>query len=253
MASSQRPLVVATNDDGFHARGLNALVHALSASCDVVTVAPATEQSAMSHAITLHRPLRLHTRASGAHSLDGTPVDCVYVALHHPGLLARRPDLVVSGINHGLNLGADVLYSGTVAGAREGALRDIPSVAFSAPADSDFVRLAAECAELVTKLLTWRAAHPSESAPLLNVNFPSGTARGVRATTLGQRVYEDLVDVRADPRGRHYLWIGGPSVSHPPMPGTDTEAFEQGFVSVTPLSIDSLCADHLPIARALTG
>lgn len=251
MTPAPRPLVVATNDDGVHARGLRALVRALSTFCDVVTLAPSTEQSATSHAITLHRPLRLHTLSEGRHSLDGTPVDCVYVALNLAKFLPRKPDAVISGINHGLNLGADVFYSGTVAGAREGALRDVPAMAISAPSDSDYGRVARRAKVFVQRLVQWRLAHPDEPAPLFNVNFPKGVPRGARSTSLGRRVYEDLVEVRSDPRGRHYLWIGGPSVSHPSMSGSDTEAYEQGYIGITALSMDPVQLEHAHIAREI--
>src|SRR5690606_17768279 len=128
---AERPLILLSNDDGVAARGLRTLREALLAIGDVVTVAPATEQSANSHSLTLSRPLRHREVEEGVHSIDGTPADCIYVALYRERFLPRWPDLVVSGINHGYNLGTDVFYSGTVAAAREGALRGIPSIAFS--------------------------------------------------------------------------------------------------------------------------
>jgi 5'-nucleotidase len=237
-------VVVATNDDGLHARGLQALVRSLEAVAEVFVVAPETEQSASSHAITLARPLRLRPVRERVWALDGTPVDCVYVALHHPGLLPSTPTLVVSGINHGPNLGGDVFYSGTVAGAREGALRGVPAVAFSMPPDGDPEALA----PLATTMALALAGAPG--AALLNVNFPRGAVRGTRVTRLGPRLYEDLVEVRKDPRGRAYLWIGGPTVTNVRTRGTDTAAFEHGLVSVTPLRLELTQAEGVASRRA---
>lgn len=234
---SQRPLVVVTNDDGIHALGMRALARALSPIADVVVVAPEAEQSSTSHALSLARPLRLRETAPGWHAIDGTPADCVYVAALHKSLCPRAPSLVVSGINMGSNLGSDVFYSGTVAGAREGALRGIPSIAFSMPSDADARSCARRAATIVSRMLAWRARNPRTVA-LFNVNFPRGAVKGTRVTSLGVRQYDDLVEIRNDPRGRQYLWIGGPGVKHPRMPGTDTDAFERGFVSITPLRMD---------------
>lgn len=245
------PVIVVTNDDGVHASGIRALARALESLGDVYTVAPESEQSSTSHALTLSRPLRLREQSARVWSLDGTPADCTYVALHHPSLLPRAPTLVVSGINMGQNLGTDVFYSGTVAGAREAALRGIASVAFSMPSKADARRCAARARPLVARLLAWRAANPSATAPLLNVNFPDGRAKGLRVCSLGVREYENLVEVRRDPRGRQYLWIGGPSVAHRPMPGSDTEAHDAGSVSVTPLRLDLALPEASEVAEVL--
>jgi 5'-nucleotidase len=207
-------------------------------------------ESAMSHSLTLHRPLRLRARDEGVFTLDGTPADCIYVALHSgTRVLPRRPDLVVSGVNHGLNLGADVFYSGTVAAAREGALRAIPALACSADAGADPVECANLCAGLAMALL--RAPRPSGVAPLLSVNVPPGRGWKVVATRLGTRLYEELVEFRRDPRGREYLWIGGSQVSHPDAPGSDTEAHDRGEVSVTELRLDLSAASDSAVVRAL--
>jgi 5'-nucleotidase len=221
---------------------------ALSASADVVLVAPESEQSASSHSLSLHRPLRLRAVEPGVFALDGTPADCVYVAIHaKERVLPRRPDLVVSGINHGLNLGQDAFYSGTVAAAREGALRGIPAVATSAHAAADLERTAKLCAALALRLL---ADHPA-SGTLLNVNVPRAWAGEVRATRLGSRIYEELVDFRNDPRGREYLWLGGPAVRHERDPGTDTDAYDDGAVSVTPLLLDLTAPGEHALAETL--
>jgi 5'-nucleotidase len=230
-----RPLVLLSNDDGYRAPGINALATALRELCDVVICAPESEQSASSHALSLHRPLRLFRHGDGIFSLDGTPADCVYVALYaETRVLPRRPDVVVSGMNHGVNLGDDVFYSGTVAAAREGALKGIASIAFSAALDAE-PQAACRLAAGLTFALATRAERP---ALLLNVNVPPGNAWPVRTTRLGRRVYRDEVDFRRDPRGREYLWLGGPGAEHQPGSGSDTEAYDEGVVSVTPLVLD---------------
>lgn len=230
----QRPLVLLANDDGYRARGLNLLLQALRPLADVVVCAPEVEQSAASHALSLHRPLRLFQHGDGVYSVDGTPADCVYVALHaETRLLPRKPDAVVSGVNHGVNLGDDVFYSGTVAAAREGALKGIPSLAVSAAHDADLEAAAALAARLVVQLASLRTG-----PALINVNVPKGRDWPLRATRLGRRIYRDEVEFRLDPRGREYLWIGGPGAEHHPIVGSDTEAFDAGVVGITPLVLD---------------
>lgn len=229
-----RPLVLVANDDGVRAEGLNALRKALLPTCDVVVCAPHSEQSATSHALTLHRPLRLVEHGPGIYSVDGTPADAVYVALYsNSRILPRRPDAVISGINHGVNLGDDVFYSGTVAAAREAALKGLPAIALSAAPEASFERAAELGAELVHALIA------TKTGPiLLNVNVPAGENWPVRATRLGRRIYTEEVEYRLDPRGREYLWISGKAVEHRPLAGSDTEAFDQGAVGVTPLVLD---------------
>lgn len=233
--SSSRPLILLSNDDGYRAKGLRVLAEALRECGDVVVCAPESQQSATSHALTLVRPLRLVAHGEELFSLDGTPADCVYVALNSGRrVLPRRPDVVVSGLNHGLNLGTDVFYSGTVAAAREGALRGLPAVAVSASHETDYA-----AASQVACQLTRAVIDTSPSRPLLlNVNFPPGSAWPLKQTRLGMRVYEDSVDFRRDPRGVEYLWIGGPGAQHHPMSDSDTDAYDAGIVSVTPLVLD---------------
>jgi 5'-nucleotidase len=249
-----RPLILLSNDDGHFAEGLHALADALRKRADVVVCAPETEQSTTSHSLTLTRPLRLRQVSENHFAVDGTPADCVYVALN-AGLrvLPRAPDVVVSGMNHGLNLATDVFYSGTVAAAREGALRGIPAMATSASADADREAAAEVCARLavaMASLLSGSANVPAAvreprslyrlkvPAPLVNVNVPAGRHWPIVATRLGLRVYEDLVEFRKDPRGREYLWIGGGGVRHEQLAGSDTEAYDQGAISITPLMLD---------------
>ena len=252
---SERPLILLSNDDGFEARGLHALRDVLAVSADVFVVAPRTEQSAGSHSLTLSRPLRHRALEPTFHWVDGSPADCIYVALHREGTLPRRPDLVVSGINHGYNLGTDVYYSGTVAAAREAALRGVPSIAFSlSRAGGRLEVAAASAARAAPRALAaprdWYADH----GPLLNVNFPPGDAyRGVRATRLGKRVYRDEVEVRQDPRGGEYVWIGGLHAHHDPLEGGDTDAVDAGYVSVTPLLIDCTHSGDLGLAAWVAG
>lgn len=248
-----RPLVLLSNDDGITAPGLTALREALAPHADVIVCAPEANQSATSHSLSLHRILRLRHVGAALFALDGTPADCVYVALHSgTRVLPRRPDLVVSGMNHGLNLGVDVFYSGTVAAAREAALRGIPSIAISADAGAE--RDAAARLGATLAIATWHALQAApvsagRRAPLLNVNIPPGDAWTVRATCLGARLYSEDVDYRLDPRGREYLWIGGAGeVRHDLVPGSDTEAFDAGVASVTPLSLDLWAASGASFA-----
>ncbi len=252
-----RPLLLLSNDDGVHADGIRALYEELRRLGDVVVVAPLNEQSANSHSLTLARPLR-HRIIDGFHAIDGTPADCIYAALYGKRFLDRRPDLVLSGINHGYNLGSDTFYSGTVAAAREGALRGIPAMAFSLGMAASktgerptMQATAVIAATLVERML--RAPSPDNPvhAPLLNVNFPAGTPHpsGVRATRLGRRRYDDEIEMREDPRGREYFWIGGPNAFHDPSEGSDTEAVDEGLVSITPLALDASRADHIPLAN----
>lgn len=254
-----KPLILLSNDDGVYAQGIRTLAAALSRIADVVVVAPLHEQSANSHALTLARPLR-HRIIDGFHAIDGTPADSIYVGLFRHELLPRTPDLVVSGINHGYNLGSDTFYSGTVAAAREGALRNIPAIALSLGTSDlgfDFDVCAPIAVGIVERMLG--TAKAMSKTPLLNVNFPAlhlrpgGTPKGLRATRLGVRRYEDEVDVRQDPRGRDYYWIGGPNAFHDTSAGSDTEAVDAGYVSITPLGLDATEQDHMALATLATG
>ncbi len=245
-----RPLVLLSNDDGYASAGLRAMRDALAVTADVVVLAPETEQSASSHSLSLHRALRLRAVEAGTFALDGTPADCVYVALHAGvRVLPRRPDLIVSGINHGMNLGQDAFYSGTIAAAREGALRGIPAVATSAHASAATDAVAELCARIAFELL---AAHAG-TGTLLNVNVPRQWTGEIRATRLGARIYEELVDFRNDPRGREYLWLGGPGVRHERAAGTDTDAYDDGAASITPLRLDLTATVQHAMTEALVA
>ena len=233
----KKPLVLITNDDGVLAPGIRAVAEALRGFAEVIVAAPDRERSAASHSISLDRPLRVDEIEPGIYAIDGTPVDCVYLALLH--LVPRKPDLVVSGINNGFNLGSDVFYSGTVAGAVEGALRGVPALAISLERrrPQDFSH-AAEFAQAIAHEIVRRGPQALPDASLLSVNLPAGPIRGYRVTFLGRRVYRDQVDVREDLRGRSYYWIGGPEEQADDLPGSDCSAVREGLASVTPLGLD---------------
>lgn len=239
-----QPRILLTNDDGVEAPGLLALVQALRAVAHVDVVAPDHNWSAAGHTKTMHKPLRVWTvtLADGteARTTNGTPSDCVALALL--GLLDRAPDLVVSGINAGANVGSDITYSGTVAAAMEAVVAGIPAIAASVDGFdiADPSVAAAFVARLAELALREMATHPrdAEDSPLLlNVNVPNlpqSALRGVHITRLGRRVYRDALVERSDPRGRTYYWIGGEPPSGVPEEGTDIGALEAGYVSVTP-------------------
>lgn len=229
--------VLLSNDDGVHSAGLAALAAAFEGD-EVWVCAPDREQSASSHAISLHRPLRVVEVAPRWFSVDGTPTDAVYMGLN---LVLRdaRPDLVVSGVNHGANLGNDVHYSGTVAAAMEGALLGVNAIAISlaAPPPHDFVHAARFAAALARRV----AAQPPDHPLLLNVNVPAGPLRGYRFTRLGRRTYGNDVVEKVDPRGRRYYWIGGEGgAKNEDIPGSDCNTvLGDGLAAVTPLHLDS--------------
>ena len=238
------PRILVTNDDGIYSEGLRKLAEACRAHGDVLIVAPDREQSAASHALTLNRPLRLLQIENGEWIVDGTPTDCVNLAILKL-MKDARPDLIVSGINFGPNLGDDVTYSGTISAAFEGALLNIPSIAFSALVGEHFSF--DRCADVAGELVRIALTEHKDPRVILNVNFPLGDFNGVRITTLGQRVYTEGVIERKDPRGRSYYWIGGePPVWHPGE-GTDFDAVKNGYVSITPLHLD--LTDHRSIPR----
>ena len=229
--------ILVTNDDGIHSPALLQLKTQLSAFGRVTVVAPDRNQSATSQSLTLHRPLRIHPHGDEVYSVDGTPADCVLIAFH--GRLIERPDLVVSGINHGPNMGEDVFYSGTVAAAIEGVLQGVPAIAASlvTRAVTDFAEPAAMLGGIVRQVLERGLA----KGLLLNVNFPfrpRAELQGIQLTRLGSRVYEDTLVKKVDPRGKDYYWIGGEDPIWKPIEGTDFHAVDAGFVSVTPMQLD---------------
>lgn len=228
-----RPLVLCSNDDGIESPHLEALATRIEAFADVLVVAPERQRSAASHAITLHKPLRLTEVRPRRFSLSGTPVDCVYLAIMK--LCDRKPDVVVSGVNDGFNLGSDVFYSGTVAAAVEGALRGAAGIACSlaprAPKVDEAIRFAAE-------VVRTAVAEPMPRGTVLNVNLPGNGSDEYQWTTLGRRLYEDDVAERQDPRGRPYYWVGGGPAGHDDVDGTDCVAIAKGWNSITPMHLD---------------
>ncbi len=243
----EQPLVLVSNDDGYRAQGIVHLTEALRRHFQVVVCAPDNEQSASSHSLSLNRPLRVEQHDEGVFSVDGTPADSVYIALHERSILPKRPDLVVSGMNHGLNLGQDVFYSGTVAAAREGALQGVPALAVSAHFQADLVAACADAARLAMRMVELYRGR----ACLFNANYPPGDQWPHRATCAGRRVYSGGLVARHDPRGRPYFWIGGDQVRHEGHEGSDTQAFDQGIVGVTPLILDLWSQTLAPGAEQL--
>lgn len=243
-------LILLSNDDGIEAAGLRALEAAMADLGEVWTVAPATEQSAKSHALTMHEPLRVTSHGERRYAVSGTPADSVYLAAHH--LLPRKPDLVVSGINRGSNLSNDVMYSGTVAAAREAASFDIPSVAVSLWARSRDPNwgTAQKVARRVVEE-TIRRGLPG--GILLNLNVPDVAyegLKGLRVVPLGRRYYHPTVAVNTDPRGRKYYWIGGDHDRFDDLPDTDGPLCEAGYAVLTPLHMDLTAHEVLPSLRA---
>jgi 5'-nucleotidase len=245
--------LLCTNDDGILAHGLDTLVRAAEPLGDVYVVAPDREQSATSHSLTLHHPVRPVQRGDRRWQVDGTPTDCVLLAVE--ALLPARPDFILSGVNHGQNMGEDVLYSGTVAAAMEGLSLGIPSVAVSfAAADlrADLAKLT-EQAELLSSLLRHLLTLPDfPKHTLLNVNLPPVRAdevQGVRLTRLGRRVYSGSLTPMTDPWGRKIYWIGGGSAEWTGEADSDFQAVRDGYVSVTPLHLDLTHYDMLTSAE----
>ncbi len=231
-------LILVSNDDGVRSEGIGVLADALKALGTVYVVAPDRERSAASHSLSLTHPLRVEKISPRVYSVDGTPTDCVNLGVN--GILrGRKIDLLVSGINKGANLGDDITYSGTVSAAMEGTLLGVTSIAVSLATRSRFRfdTAAAMALDVARKVL--RKGLPDDT--LLNVNVPNlanGEIRGVRITRMGKRVYGDMIVEKRDPRGKKYYWIGGDNLNSEDIPGSDLEAIEQGFISVTPIHLD---------------
>jgi len=249
--------ILVANDDGVRAPGIQARREVLVAlGHDVWVVAPEKEQSARSHALTLHKPLRVKPLEPQRYSVSGTPADCVYLGLH--GLLDPVPDLVVSGINRGGNLGPDVNYSGTVAAAREACLNGVPAIAFSLHVDAftEGLRYHWETAqEVVRRVMVPLLDHPIAPGTFLNINVPNrplDQLSGVRATTNGHRRYTQRAVRREDPWGRDYYWIGGEHVDFSGGDLAEGLAVEEGWASVTPLHVDVTRYQQLDALREWT-
>ena len=251
MTQANPPLILCTNDDGIHADGINALRAALASVGEVWTVAPETEQSGVSHAITLHRALRIRELAARSFAVDGTPTDCVYLALHK--LLPRPASLVVSGINHGGNLGDDVLYSGTVSAAMEAAHHGVAAIAVSRVSHHGAVGDFEVAAQFAAALASHVLVHKMPKGLLLNVNVPKRATvkTPFEMCALGKHTWRPVVEERHDPRGRPYYWIGGPWDGHEDLPGTDVHAIHRGVISVTPVRASMTDTTALSGMRAL--
>jgi 5'-nucleotidase len=238
--------ILVSNDDGYLAPGLAALADAMRPLGDVTVVAPEQNSSGASNSLTLHRPLTVSRAANGYTYINGTPSDCVHIAL--TGLLDSRPDLIVSGINNGQNMGDDTIYSGTVAAAMEGYLFGVPAIAFSL-VDKGFAHLdtaAAMAGEIVERYLR----SPIPGPFLLNVNVPNlprEQIRGIASTRLGKRHPSEPVVKMLNPRGEPIYWIGAAGKARVGGPGTDFHATAAGYVSVTPLQIDLTHDEQLPV------
>ncbi|MBV5316561.1 MAG: 5'/3'-nucleotidase SurE [Desulfobulbaceae bacterium] len=239
-----KPLILVTNDDGVYAPGIRALHEAVSSLGEAIIVAPERDNSAVSHSLTMNRPLRVFQLEDQIYTIDGTPTDCVTIAINK--ILRTKPDLLVSGINPGANLGDDISYSGTVSAAIEGTMYDIPSLAFSLVGNPpyDFEVAAAVAWKLASMVLTWHL--PPNT--LLNINIPpvtSGEIKGIRFTRQGRRVYQDSIQETFDPWGRKHYWIGGGTVHWSGGEDTDEQAVRNGYISVTPIQLDLTNHDGL--------
>jgi 5'-nucleotidase len=231
--------ILLSNDDGCHAEGLRCMAEALKGFAAVTVVAPDRNRSGASNSLTLDAPLRLRHEAPDLICVDGTPTDCVHLAI--TGLLDESPDMVVSGINAGANLGDDVLYSGTVAAAMEGRFLGFPAVAVSLVLDSDSSRHYPSAARFTCDLVKRLQSHPLPADTILNVNVPDlpwDEIEGVEATRLGHRHRSEPVMKDSDPRGRPIYWVGPPGAEQDAGPGTDFNAIRRHCISVTPIQID---------------
>ena len=243
-------IILVCNDDGIRSEGIQVLARALDPLGEVFVVAPDREQSAAGHSLTLHRPLRVEEIAPRQFAIDGTPTDCVNLAVS--GILPGRPGLVVSGINKGANLGDDITYSGTVSAAMEGTLLGIPSLAVSLAGRTqfDFAAAAEFSARLVARVLA--GGLPPDT--LLNVNVPDrarDAMTGFRITRQGKRRFGEALIEKTDPRGKKYYWIGGDELGFVDEPGTDYAAILEGAVSITPVHLDLTHYPSFPILERL--
>ncbi len=244
-----RPLrILVSNDDGVQSHGLQCVARALKKIAHVTVVAPEREQSTMGHALTLHKPVRLFHVSSepglDQWALSGTPADCVYMGLRW--VLKEKPDLIVSGINRGVNVGNDIYYSGTIAAAREGAVMDIPAMAASLDYHHEVGKVAPkglfeDAADFIQKMALNILQKSLPPFGLLNVNFPFlpfSKIKGVKIARQGFRLYTDSVEQKRDSRGKPYYWLGGRYAGFRPIENSDCEVLDKGFISVTPCRID---------------
>ncbi|MGD2052482.1 MAG: 5'/3'-nucleotidase SurE [Gammaproteobacteria bacterium] len=236
--------ILLSNDDGYRAPGLGAMAETLSATDSVTVVAPERDRSGSSNSLTLERPLRVHIGENGYYFVNGTPTDCVHLAV--TGLLDEEPDMVVSGINAGANMGDDVLYSGTVAAAMEGRFLGFPAVAVSmASYDPQYYETGVKA---ISSIIDRLRNGPLQQRNILNVNVPDvpwSEIRGIRVTRLGNRHKSEGVIRQTDPRGNPMYWVGPPGAAQDAGEGTDFHAVEHNYISITPLQIDLTRYDSL--------
>ena len=241
--NGEKVRILITNDDGIHADGIRALENALSEIGDVFVVAPESEMSGASHSLTLSRPLRIRQIDARHWTVDGTPTDCITLALNRILPVEQRPHICASGINHGANLGDDATYSGTVAGAMESTILGVPGIAFSLAVsrNQDFTESAK-----IARVMSERAIKDGlPEGTLLNINVPRGVPKGIRVTKQGFKDARPIISEHTDPRGKLYYWIGEERNGFRAEGGTDFEAIDEGFVSVTPMRSD--LTNHLAI------
>ncbi|MFA4044173.1 MAG: hypothetical protein HZRFUVUK_000956 [Candidatus Fervidibacterota bacterium] len=249
----KRPLILLTNDDGYLARGLNALKEALSKLGDILIIAPDRPRSSISNAVTLHKPLRVEpiqlSDTCAVYSCNGTPADCVALGIR--AICDRMPDLVISGINDGENVGDDVIYSGTVAAAIEGALHGVSSFAISIAPKSNQPHYETAC-EVAVRLSRYLLNEPLPDRAVLNVNVPDvplSEVKGVAITSRGKKRYVGRIEMRYDPQGRPYYWRGSERAVIEEEEGSDVTALMRGYVSITPLQADNTAFHLLPLLK----
>lgn len=249
--SSTKPLILITNDDGFTAPGIMALVEAVSEFGELMIVAPDSPQSGMGHAITINNPLRIHsTHYFGKHeayNCSGTPVDCIKLGVYKLGKENRKPDLIVSGINHGSNVATNVLYSGTMSAAIEGALCGIPSIGFSL-LDHDLEADFTVAQHFVKKIVKQALKHKMKEGICLNVNVPKlpfSEIKGIKVAKQARAFWDDTFDERRDPLNKKYYWLAGEFHNYDKGTDTDMWALDNNYVSVVPTQYDLTAYDSI--------
>jgi len=246
--ASRRPLILLTNDDGFYSPGIRALAESLDDLGQVWIVAPDRERSGTSLSITLHHPLRVKKTGDRVYAVDGTPADCVYMAVQK--ILPRKPDILVSGINSGPNLGQqDISYSGTMAGALQGTFLRIPSLALSLMSGASGKFDYPFAARLARKFAARILESPPNEGVTLNVNIPPPPVKGIRLVSLGEKRYNPEIVIKTDPRGRTYYWIGTGNPRAVGGEGTDVRVIKKGYVTVTPVHRDLTAHQSLEDGR----